>query len=233
MGHNFDLPKHLYVWVAKRPVMVTDDETGRIPAVWFGMSSTPGRAFGCHVILENGAQISDLPPHFLSIDREPRPAPLGMIQRWDCFGWEAEAYEFDYLSGRICRVLHEKDPGRLLPGAARYLFSVDWIENGYSDYPEQHKIMHCLHHETGNVVFYPNDVLLWADPSFTELGAPPPIKRQRGHWSVEDELSSQLLKKAMEEGDGKKAVSEVLPFRPKARRVEEDGPEGEDPKTEG
>lgn len=75
------LPHHQYVHVDtafthKAP------EVSSTPAVWFGLVSYPGRAWGCTVLLESGAVYRNLPLHALAQrqrilrDRVPRTRPL-------------------------------------------------------------------------------------------------------------------------------------------------------------
>ena len=68
MPHNINLPTHRYVYVIAGFVRPTDDGSPadeRLPAVWWGLSVTPNRTLGAHVVLENGAMVVDLPFHAL------------------------------------------------------------------------------------------------------------------------------------------------------------------------
>ena len=58
------LPRHYYVWVDS--AFIREGGAGFEPAVWFGLHSHPGRAWGCHVMLECGAFYRGLPPHAIA-----------------------------------------------------------------------------------------------------------------------------------------------------------------------
>ena len=65
MSHNISLPRHRYVWVVPSFVLRDPMRTALVPAVWVGVSVTAGRSIGCHVLLESGAIVVDLPLHAL------------------------------------------------------------------------------------------------------------------------------------------------------------------------
>lgn len=48
-----ELPRHQYVWVDSR--FTHTKPQGFVPAVWFALTSTPSRMWGCSVMLESGA----------------------------------------------------------------------------------------------------------------------------------------------------------------------------------
>ena len=179
MAHNVDLPEHRYVWV--RDEFIYNEPAGPlVPAVWFGVSSTPGRAMGCHVLLEGGATVIDLPLHALCCDESPgNPIGIQESMAWDSFGWDIETYQPQYLSGLTTHMI-----GSNMNGEA--WFAVDWKNNGWSNYPEQHKWLWIIAGDDGNLWARPqNDIVFWEE-SFTEGGIPDGgIKRQRTAWKAE------------------------------------------------
>jgi len=60
--HAGSLPTHKYVWIEPRAI----GDHGWLRAVWFGLASFPGRAWGCHVMLESGAVYRNVPLHQLA-----------------------------------------------------------------------------------------------------------------------------------------------------------------------
>lgn len=188
MAHNTHLPTHRYVWVREDSVLNQPSDPvipKLIPAVWLGISSQPGRAIGCQVLLECGALVLDLPLHALAhtelvIDSEWVPVSQGR-QAWDAFGWDVEVFEVPFLSGLDVEVLGQ-DPG---DGVA--WFAIDWVRNGYSEEPGQHKWLWVVARNDGWIGAYPQDKLLFRDASFTEGPLPEGgIKRQTEMWSAED-----------------------------------------------
>lgn len=185
MSHNISLPRHRYVWVV--PNFVLRDETKTlVPAVWVGVSVTPNRSIGCHVLLENGAMVVDLPLHALrGADVNWIPRDISDLVAWDCYGWSAEIWEPEYLSGLRCGILtadHKQveDEGTLW-------FAIDHIkEDGFSLAPEQHKHLWVVERERDHVLMLlPQDRMLVEEKSFTEIDGIPPIKRQSVIWSAE------------------------------------------------
>ena len=138
MSHNISLPRHRYVWVVPSFVLRDPLRQALVPAVWIGVSVTAGRSIGCHVLLDNGAVVVDLPLHALrGAFAEWEPLALDELVSWDCYGWSAEAWEPPYLSGLACTVL--SDDHKWMVDRATMWFCIDHIQDGYSLAPEQHK----------------------------------------------------------------------------------------------
>jgi hypothetical protein len=183
--HNIDLPRHRYVYVCEDAVLRRGNPLQTIPAVWWGMSATPGRMFGCHVLLENGAVVVDLPLHVL------RQHAIGAAvlwypedaQRWDAYGAQLAAHEPAYLSGLSCEVL---SPTHTRTGMTGTLwFYVDHVRDGYSLEPAQHKHHWVVALDNGAFTCVPQDMLLVTERSFTAVTGVPPIERQVRLWTCE------------------------------------------------
>lgn len=186
MMHNVDLPTHRYVWV--RDSYIYNKPTGAyVPAVWFGVSSHPGRSIGCHVLLENGATVIDLPLVALThLDSAEKHPDIEEAVAWDAFGWDVQVYEPQYLSGLSVEMLKECHRETLGTGDA--WFAIDWIKNGWSSYPQQHKWLWIVAGEDGNLYAMPQDRVLFMEASFTDEYKKIPeggIKRQTVVWSAE------------------------------------------------
>jgi hypothetical protein len=185
MSHNIDLPRHRYVHVMESAVMRAGSPERTLPCVWWGISATPGRMFGCHILMESGAVVVDLPLHALRHHPEAthlwRPSDA---QRWDAYGWHVEAHEPAYLAGLGCRVLspdHRAEVGR---GAL--WFYLDHGRDGYSLEPGQHKHHWVVALENGAFTCIPQDMMLVEESSFTVSGGIiPPVKRQSRVWTCE------------------------------------------------
>lgn len=185
MSHNIDLPRHRYVYVVPSFVLRDPLRQSLVPAVWIGVSVTPGRSLGCHVLLDNGALVVDLPLHALrGAWAAWEPLNLSDLVAWDCYGWNAEAWEPSYLSGLSCGILsadhqHITDKGTLW-------FCVDHMGDGFSTAPEQHKHLWIVERDSDHaLMLLPQDRVLIEEKSFTEIDGIPPIKRQSVIWSAE------------------------------------------------
>jgi hypothetical protein len=185
MSHNISLPRHRYVYVIPSFVLRDPLRTALVPAVWIGLSVTAGRSIGCHVLLENGAVVVDLPLHALrsSFDKW-EPLDLKEIVSWDCYGWSAEAWEPAYLSGLSCGILSENHKVVLDKGTM--WFCIDHTGDGYSAEPSQHKHLWIVERERdGALMLLPQDRVLVEELSFTHIDGIPPIKRQSQIWYAE------------------------------------------------
>ena len=134
-----------------------------MPAIWFAITSTPGRAWGCHVLLENGAIYRNLPLHalYFGSDIFPSEWSLKQSQRWDCYGWNFETIQYTYLRGQRCLadcdgVTHYGD----------YLFTAAPFDDGFSDDPEQNKEFLFIELDNGRVTVQPTNKVMILDDSF-------------------------------------------------------------------
>jgi hypothetical protein len=161
-----------------------------IPAVWWGVSVAPNRVLGCHVVLENGAMVVDLPLHALRWHKEPRqdgglPLHTGWMT-WDCYGWDAEIVQNDYLTDMHVEILDESH--KMTHQHGNLWFAIDHVRgDGFSLTPAQHKHLWVVAMQNGTFSWVPQDQMLLHDKSFTEVDCMdvPRIKRQDRIWSVE------------------------------------------------
>ena len=184
MAHNIDLPRHRYVHVIEAAVHRNGAKDKTIPCLWWGMSATPGRMFGCHVLLESGAMVVDLPLHCLRHKADATQRwTFDQAQRWDAYGWALEAHEPAYLSGLSCRVLSQDH--RHVDYLGDLWFYLDHVSDGYSAEPSQHKHHWMVALDDGVFTCVPQDQVLAQESSFTRDVGIPPIRRQTRVWSCE------------------------------------------------
>jgi hypothetical protein len=146
------------------------------PCVLLGITSLPSRALHFSILCESGAQWARIPLHALRHELPPAGAdypvrhPLDDLQCWDCHGYEFALTHYDYLREMACRFLTAD--GRWVP--ASYWLTLDHVENGFSDYPPEHKCYHLLLLEdgSGQIAAQPNNRILWDDKSFVKPGHP-------------------------------------------------------------
>jgi hypothetical protein len=153
--------------------------------MWVGVSVTPGRSIGCHLLLENGALVVDLPLHALrGANVDYSPVQLSDVVAWDCYGWSAEAWQPESLSGLSCTLLSSDH--RLIVGAGVLWFALDHTADGYSLTPDQHKHLWVVERQSDHaIMLLPQDRFLIEELSFTKVNGIPPIKRQTLIWWAE------------------------------------------------
>jgi len=183
--HNISLPHHRYVWVVPSFVMQAVSKPDLIPAMWIGVSVTPGRSIGCTVLLENGALVVDLPLHALrGADVPYANVDLSAVVAWDCYGWSAEAWQPEALSGLLCGILSPDHKSVIAEGTL--WFCIDHTGDGYSQAPDQHKHLWIVERLVDHVLMLlPQDRVLIEELSFTKIKGIPPIKRQTHVWCAE------------------------------------------------
>jgi hypothetical protein len=174
------LPRHQYCAVSG--VHVRKKGNGFEPCVWFGLKSYPGRAWGCHVMLEGGAVVRDLPLHALAHGNEPQELWFPTdAQYWDCYGYQFAVHEYDFLRGL--------DVTAMCGGAkcdGTYLFTIIPIGDSYTAEPEQAKEFIAIALNNGRYTIQPTNRVLFRDMSWTKVsGWPDDIKLQTHVWTVE------------------------------------------------
>lgn len=177
-GHhclNASIPQHLYGHVCQEILHGLDpNRRGHYdPCVIFGVTSLPARALHFSIMCESGAQWARIPLHML---RWEPPGPtadrhaLSDLQAWDAHGWDFSVTQYAYLREMGCTFRTSR--GKIIP--AQYWFTLDHTDNGYSQYPPEHKCYHLLllHDGSGQIAAMPNNRILWQDYSFVKRGHP-------------------------------------------------------------
>lgn len=182
-----ELPRHVDCHIAAK--FLYDDKmvTSAQPAIWFGLVSFPGRAWGCTVMLESGAIYRNLPPHALMFCREGRPVEpswsIDEAQLWDCYGEEFTTLEYDLLREHRCMV---RIGGDDLPG--EYLFTAAPIGDAWTARPEQMKEFIFIRLGNGRLTIQPTNRVIFEERAFTRnknLEFPKDLRRQTEVWSCE------------------------------------------------
>lgn len=187
--NNVSLPNHIYGFVRTEFCNNLKPETaGLMPCVLFGAESIPGHALGFHILREDGAVISQLPIHALCFTKDaPLVTDPSELQLWDCFGYNISVHRFTYLSDLDGSIYQPELNNRIT--TCHYLCTFDFFDNGFSDYPEQHKCLHFLKLWDGNFALQPNNRVQFLDKSFTtkpfDWDNPPLIETNTLEWFCE------------------------------------------------
>lgn len=160
--HVGELPRHLDCFVDDRAVM--REPTGvAIPCRWFGLTSHPGRVWGCTVMLEFGAVYRDIPPHYLAFTTDAEVFwSVAQAQRWDCYGWQFSTIEYRTLAGLRCTAdcgVERRD--------GVYLFTAAPVGDAFSDDPRQDKEFCFVQLDCGRLTIQPTDKVQFTDRSWT------------------------------------------------------------------
>jgi hypothetical protein len=140
------------------------------PCIIFGITSIPSRALHFSILCESGAQWARIPIHMLRHEKPTfslsKTHDLSNLQMWDNHGWDFSVVQYDFLREMSCEYIN-KDNIKI---PARYWFTLDHTDNGYSQYPSQHKCYHLLLLEdgSGQIAAQPNNRILWKEHSFVK-----------------------------------------------------------------
>ena len=173
------LPTHKYVWVQPNAI----GEHGWMKAIWFGLASYPGRAWGCHLLLECGAVYRNVPLHHIAASQHTVEGwTVSHAQTWNAYGWQFSTIEYPALASLSCNVrVNDKS---ILPG--KYMFTAIPVADSYSAEPEQDKEFYFIQLDNGRYTAQPTNHILFNDKSFCEnVDWPKNLKAQTKYWSAE------------------------------------------------
>lgn len=153
-----------------------------IPVAWFGLSSYPGRVWGCHVMLECGAIYRNVPLHQLASRPVNETWLPSQAQTWDCYGPQFTVLEYGFLLGRkVTARLRDRSEH-----AGRYVSTIVPMGDPWSAHADQGKEFTLIALDNGRYTAQPTDRTLFEDRSFTrEIQWPNWLRRQTKTWSAE------------------------------------------------
>ena len=136
----------------------------------FGIKSLQGNALLFLVMTDIGAVYDKIPISALvPLNKKDSPhLEFHVLQLWDCFSYNAYVTQFMFLKNKRCQVfLKNKEK---IEGI--YRFTIDWhgdssqhISTSFAEEPSQHKSAHVIELQSGHFCAYPNNRILWAEPS--------------------------------------------------------------------
>ena len=174
------LPTHRYVLVDT--TFTHKSPCGFADAMWVGVTSIPGRAWGINVILRDGGCLyRNLPPHSISFGQnDPVVWNIQNSQIWDCY-----SYHFTIVQSPILRGLRmrAKVKGEVLTG--EYLFHVTHMDDGWSDSPDQDKEFYFIKLDNGRLTIQPTNRITFVDASFIVNDKIPELKLSETIYSCE------------------------------------------------
>lgn len=148
----------------------------------FGIQSVTGKILTFHIMTDYGMLRSRVPISELFYKIPDVDVDSDFKQLWDCFSENVSVIQYEYLSGKRCQVIL-KDKSLIW---AKYLFTVDWFNNPYSDEPTDYKCGHILVSDQGYLLCQPNNRIFWKDSNFITKEFP--IKPQL--YKVDSEFES-------------------------------------------
>ena len=138
----------------------------------FGIQSISGKILTFHVITDDGMVRSRVPISEIYLKSPSGDIPFYYKQLWDCFSENVSVIKYEFLSDHKCQVI-------LRNGTkiwAKYMFTVDWYDNPYSDEPSDYKCGHILVSDDGYLLCQPNNRILWKDSNWVTKELPENLK---------------------------------------------------------
>ena len=160
----------------------------------FAIQSISGKILTFHVITDYGMLRSRVPISEIYLKEPKNDIPFHYKQLWDCFSENVTITEYSFLTEHKCQVLL-KDKTKVW---AKYLFTVDWYNNPYSNEPSDYKCGHILVSDEGYLLCMPNNRIYWKDSNWITKDFPidpklikvdkelPSVENQSDRWISED-----------------------------------------------
>jgi hypothetical protein len=173
------IPTHQYVYIDSR--FTHKEPCGFVEAMWVGITSIPGRAWGINVILrDGGALYRNLPPHAVSFTQGHCNWSINQAQLWDCYSYDFTAIANPHLRGvRMQAKIHD------VIYKGEYLFNITHVNDGWSDTPEQDKDFYFIKLENGRLTIQPTNRITFQDASFIVNDKLPKLKLHNQVYSCE------------------------------------------------
>jgi len=128
----------------------------------FGIQSISGKVLTFHIMTDYGMLRSRVPISEIFLQVPTKDIPCDYKQLWDCFSENVTFTKFDYLVDKRCQVVL-KNGDKVW---CKYMFTIDWFDNPYSDEPTDYKCGHILVSDDGYLLCQPNNRIYWKDSNF-------------------------------------------------------------------
>lgn len=176
------IPHHKYILVDS---MFTHEKSiGLQEAMWTGITSIPGRAWGLNVVFRLGGMMyRNVPPHAVAFRHDPQQFwNIDESQAWNCYSDHFTIFEDPVLSGMRVSV---KTARGIEQGY--YMFATAHLYDGWSEAPEQDKMFVWCMLDNGRLTIQPNNRIMFQDSSYIiNAQTPPRLILQETVYSVDE-----------------------------------------------
>lgn len=135
------------------------------------------------VLLDNGALFTGLPAHAITFREDVMNHKLELpdAQMWDCISDDIDVFCIESLQYAECEVKPNMIPAKL----GNYLFTVDFVGEGYSRHPTHWKQLHAIQTLDGFFMLYPQYRIRFIDAAlFENKESLPKYKANSRQWIV-------------------------------------------------
>lgn len=112
------------------------------------------------VLLETGALFTGLPAHAITFTQDCSSPVLSLqsCQMWDCVSDDIDVITMETMRYFNCEVF-----GNEIAASGMYLFTIDFVGEGYSRNPVHWKQLHAIQSSTGYLLLYPQYRIIFVD----------------------------------------------------------------------
>ncbi len=180
--NNANLPPiRVYVW----DYFLFDcdsNKEGKTGGHLVSVRARQNQALQFNVILDTGALFTGLPAHAITFKEDLINDKLQLpdAQMWDCISDDAEVFCMESLRYAECEVR----PSIIGAKLGIYLFTVDFVGEGYSRHPTHWKMLHAIQTLDGYFMLYPQYRITFLDKALYEDKELPQYKANSKHWIV-------------------------------------------------
>ena len=134
------------------------------------------------VLLDNGALFTGLPAHAITFREDTVNGKLELsdAQMWDCVSDDIDVFCMESLRYAECMVR----PNKINVKSGIYLFTIDFVGEGYSRHPTHWKQLHAVQTNDGYLMLYPQYRIQFLDAALFEATELPRYKANTKHWIV-------------------------------------------------
>lgn len=134
------------------------------------------------VLLDNGALFTGLPAHAITFREDTVNGKLELpdAQMWDCVSDDIDVFCMESLRYAECVVR----PNKINAKSGIYLFTIDFVGEGYSRHPTHWKQLHAVQTNDGYLMLYPQYRIQFLDAALFESTELPRYKANTKHWIV-------------------------------------------------
>lgn len=135
------------------------------------------------VLLDNGALFTGLPAHAITFHPDVINDKLELpdAQMWDCVSDNIEVFTMETIRYAECEVM----PNKIQAKSGIYLFTIDFVGEGFSRHPTHWKQLHAIQTNDGYLMLYPQYRIRFIDEAlFEDTDKLPKYKANTKHWIV-------------------------------------------------
>lgn len=174
-------PIEIFVW---NKFLHDNDSTyeGKTQGHLVSVRARQNQALQFSVLLETGALFTGLPAHAITFRKDCLNKVLNLsdAQMWDCVSDDIEVFTIESLRYAECEVI-----GNQIAASGKYLFTIDFVGEGYSRHPTHWKQLHAVQTLSGDLLLYPQYRIIFLDKALCSSNSDiPKYKANTTQWIV-------------------------------------------------